>query len=290
MGLERTEYYRSPLLSLRYVRCRSAEKRMSSIEESEANTLVLPLRGVFVEHFSSGRQVVAEPNIGLICPRGTSSRVSHPVDSQDDCLAIDYSSECFSEMAGSAARVAGMYRLLSPSMMAARNLLWHRLARDIADALEIEEIAVGILSYCAQSLCLDSSYSRRNAKMRELVETAKVVLVSHPEKSWSLASLATALGCSPFHLTRMFRTYIGVPLHRYQMHTRLARAFDLLFETDLDLTSIALEAGFNSHSHFTSLFRRWIGFTPRQIREAMGTQRLKARKILTKLLAEPWTP
>lgn len=286
MSLERTEYYRSELLNLRYVRCRSAEKGMSDVENSDADTLVFPLRGVFVEHFSPRRHILAEPNLALIFPRGTASRVSHPVCVEDDCLAVDYSSECFQEIARSSRfTAAGAHALLSPSIMAARNLFCHRIARNAASELEIEETAVALLAYCAGFSPGHSLSSEPNSRMCRMIETARVVLLSHPEKPWNLSGLAKALECSPFHLTRMFRKYVGVPLHRYQLHTRLGRAFDLLLETDRDLTNIALELGFNSHSHFTAAFRRWIGFTPKQIREASRSQRFQARRIVETLLS-----
>ena len=44
----------------------------------------------------------------------------------------------------------------------------------------------------------------------------------------------------------------GLPLYRYQLRLRLARALDLLAQYD-DLTSLGLELGFSSHSHFSTL-------------------------------------
>jgi AraC family transcriptional regulator len=52
-----------------------------------------------------------------------------------------------------------------------------------------------------------------------------------------------------------------MPLYRYQLRLRLARSLDLLNQYD-DLTALALEVGFSSHSHFTAAFRRTYGRTP----------------------------
>jgi hypothetical protein len=43
MSLAKTEYYKSDLLSVRYVACRSAEKGLSDVESVDADTLILPL-------------------------------------------------------------------------------------------------------------------------------------------------------------------------------------------------------------------------------------------------------
>jgi AraC-like DNA-binding protein len=58
-----------------------------------------------------------------------------------------------------------------------------------------------------------------------------------------------------------------VSLHQYLTQLRLARALVELPHAG-DLTSLALDLGFSSHSHFTFAFRRAFGCTPSQFREA----------------------
>ena len=53
---------------------------------------------------------------------------------------------------------------------------------------------------------------------------------------------------------------------RYVMSRRLARARELLERTDRSALDIALDVGFKTPSHFTSLFRREYGVTPRAVR------------------------
>lgn len=286
MSLARTEYYRSALLSVRHVACRAAEKGTSDVECQDADTLVLPLRGAFIEHFSRGTQVLAEPNIALIFPAGCFYRVSHPVSADDDCLAVEFSEACFHEVleataTSSGAASPGTHSLLSPSAMAARNVLWRRLAQKFANPLEVEETGAALLSYALRWSRKNGAPRRRSWRVPQQIEVAKVMLLTHPERKWSLGSLARAVGCSPFHLTRLFRQNVGVPLHRYQLQTRLAMSLDLLLDTDRDLTTIALDLGFSSHSHFTASFRRSVGISPSRLRE-VASSRIAAeiRKIL----------
>jgi AraC family transcriptional regulator len=61
-----------------------------------------------------------------------------------------------------------------------------------------------------------------------------------------------------------------MPLYRYQLRLRLARALDLLDNYD-DLTALSLELGFSSHSHFSSAFRNAYGRTPSEFKySALG--------------------
>ena len=59
-------------------------------------------------------------------------------------------------------------------------------------------------------------------------------------------------------------------------------ALDAVLDSNLDLTSIALDTGFASHSHFTARFRAFFGLTPEALRRAAGSgQAAKLRKIMT---------
>lgn len=286
MSLVKTEYYRSSILTARWVACRSAHKGTGDIESSDTNRLILPLRGVCVMHFSRGTRVIGEPNVGLILPAGRSYRVSHPVTEQDDCFVVEYSSECFHDvmetvLISAGISSAGTHSFLSLPAIAARNLIWRRLEQNVANELEIEETGLALLSHALRRSHEQGRTHRRSSKIPRQIDIAKVVLLTHPEKNWSLTALARILDCSPFYLTRTFREYTGMPLHRYQLQTRLAKAIDLLLDSNQDLMTIAVNLGFNSHSHFTSSFRQSLGFTPNRLRK-IATSRIatEIRKIL----------
>lgn len=77
------------------------------------------------------------------------------------------------------------------------------------------------------------------------------------------------MGQSPVYLTQAFQQVEGVPLYRYHLRLRLARALDLLAAYD-DLTALGLDLGFSSHSHFTTAFSQAYGRTPSAFRGAVS--------------------
>jgi AraC family transcriptional regulator len=81
-----------------------------------------------------------------------------------------------------------------------------------------------------------------------------------------LADLAKLLGMSPFHFGRMFKQSIGISPHQYVIQQRVERAKRLLKQTDQAIIDIALECGFNSHSHLSKQFRQVTGVTPKEFR------------------------
>jgi AraC-like DNA-binding protein len=86
---------------------------------------------------------------------------------------------------------------------------------------------------------------------------------------------------SPFHLCRVFREMAGISLYDYVLHERLAQSLDTVLGGG-DLTGIALDAGFASHSHFTARFRRFFGCAPATLRRIATAERVgELRKIMT---------
>jgi AraC-like DNA-binding protein len=80
-----------------------------------------------------------------------------------------------------------------------------------------------------------------------------------------MGKVGRAVGASRGHLAEVFREVVGVSPYRYQLQLRLARAQELLMESD-DLAQLALDLGFSSHSHFTTAFRHRFGETPAHFR------------------------
>jgi AraC-like DNA-binding protein len=99
------------------------------------------------------------------------------------------------------------------------------------------------------------------------VDRAKLVLASDLARRWTLAEIATEVRGSPVYLTQVFQQVEGVPLYRYHLRLRLARALDLLAQYD-DLTALSLDLGFSSHSHFSATFREAYGCSPSEFRQS----------------------
>jgi AraC family transcriptional regulator len=85
----------------------------------------------------------------------------------------------------------------------------------------------------------------------------------------SLRAIADELGVHPVHLTRSFRREFGATLVDAVEILRIAYAKELL-AGPLPIAEIALASGFADQSHFTKVFRRATGTTPRRYRIALS--------------------
>jgi AraC family transcriptional regulator len=199
-------------------------------------------------------------------------RVTHPVPGGDACLTLAISEAQLREMApltflrDSATLAFRQQRLrIDARAQALAALLRHSLRQNIAEPLEAESLALTLVQ---RALGAHTTHGAgTSVGRRRLVDRAKLVLASNPARRWTLAEIAAEVPGSPVYLTQVFQQVEGLPLYRYQLRLRLARALDLLAQYD-DLTALSLDLGFSSHSHFSATFRKVYGRSPSEFRQA----------------------
>lgn len=100
-------------------------------------------------------------------------------------------------------------------------------------------------------------------RLRELLQK----LQSDPAQPLQLAVLAQSLGTTPRALSQSFRRHFGQSLLDHMVGMRMQAACAALSESDRPIALIADQLGFADQSHFTRVFKRQIGETPRRYRE-----------------------
>lgn len=267
-----TSLLETTTLSIRDIRCSGDCKHKTPSECATALHLVYPYRGAFMRHVGAG-ETVAEANQLVFFNEDEEYAVSHPVSGGDGCLSIAVDPALIRELApadqlaeGLATRFGRAHRGIDPRAQALVALLRHGLARGAMETLEAETLALTLIR---RSLGERTSHERATSYGREkLVDRTKLLLAADPGRRWTLAAIAREVGVSPVYLTQVFAQAEGVPLYRYQLRLRLARALDLLGDCR-DLTMLALDLGFSSHSHFTSAFRQLYGRSPAEFQRAV---------------------
>jgi AraC family transcriptional regulator len=124
------------------------------------------------------------------------------------------------------------------------------------DALALDEL-VGALTQDE-----GAAAARVTARARRAVERARQALAAQPEAQSGLSHIAHLAAASPFHLARCFRALTGRTLHGYRTRLRMAEALARLRGGEANLSALAADLGYSSHSHFTAVFRRSFATTP----------------------------
>lgn len=262
---------------VRDVRCTACRGGHQGSEECDsAANIVFPYRGSFIRRLGT-RSAQADPNQALFFNPGEGYRVDHPNDDGDDCLSIRFAPQWLEELGQDYVAfgngVPAFREAQSPISPATQLIVSRMRHAGPQDAVQLEHCAVVL---CRELFGRRPGRQRISPSRRRLVERAKRLLHSQPQRRWSLSELASELATSPVYLTQTFSDVEGTPLYRYQTRLRLAGALNALPECD-DLATLALDRGFSSHSQFTAAFLRSYGVTPSSYRrEVRGKQRTSA--------------
>ncbi len=121
-----------------------------------------------------------------------------------------------------------------------------------------------------------STASGTNALLRSEMTARQLRLATdyieaHLDEGLTLESISAATGMTQFRFARAFRKATGQSPRQFVIARRIECAKELLRSTDFDIVEIANRVGFATQSHFTTIFGRRCGTTPRRYRELRRT-------------------
>lgn len=270
--------------SLLLVRCAQSGKHAGPTGFIELPHFVLPLAGSYVWHTGQD-DIFADANRVLCFAGREEYSVSHPV-SGDVSICLMPSSMAISRILGTDQRNALSASRSWPTTFELQ-LLARQLVHRVFDAtpdLEIDENMLLVL----ELLISGSKLSRREVRVNQrAIRLAKEYVHENPHDKIALSEVAQRVGLNPVYLSQMFAKAEGVPLYRYARSLRLSAALNQLASSK-DITSLALDQGFSSHSHFTAVFSKSFHQTPSTVREMYRPRRLRTAdtRLMTRSLCE----
>ncbi len=287
--------YDSPLVRVQDYSCRIGCGGPGDEEHTDGNQIVLMRNGAFRKHFGR-RSVTADVNQAVFFSKESTYRVSHPVDCGDrgttlapsprvlndivrelDPSVDEHPERPFPFVTGpSHSELFWRHRELVLRLEAAETDPLEPLWADVAALQLIADVLEA--AFVRHGLAAASDNRRREgteADHADRAEAAKAYLASRMSERITLDDVAREVGASPFHLARVFQKRTGVPVHRYLTCLRLRASLERLADCPDDLTTLALDLGFSSHSHFADSFRREFGRTPSEVRRNASCRSLR---------------
>lgn len=131
-------------------------------------------------------------------------------------------------------------------------------------------------------------HARKEQTPNDARQRLRQLLARSSAAEWvnlSFEAVVQEVSCTPRHLSRVFREVAGMSFREKQARVRLARASELLRQTDVKVIDVALESGFQSLSLFNQMFRRHFGLSPTQWRK----QRQKKADAAFARRKAPWS-
>lgn len=105
------------------------------------------------------------------------------------------------------------------------------------------------------------------ADYRQALPKLRLQMTNQPQLDWSMEKSAKEIGISQSHLQRLYRELFGTTMTEDLICARVSRAEFLLLHTQLRITEIAAECGYQNETHFMRQFKKRKGMTPTQFRE-----------------------
>ena len=248
MPYERRTLFESELVAMEQVTLQAAAPAWSDEYEVASLRLLLPMTQSFECRLGAGNWT-CDARVALWLSPQQPYRLRRPWPRQSSLLLT------LRDADGCAGR-----REVAPAARAGLALLRSRWRRGQAARLEVEE---GLLAF-AQSLRRDADEA--SSAPHPAVERAREFLAHRFAQADSLAAIARAAHCSPYHLARIFRARTGTSLHGYRTQLRMLRALERLEAGERDLSALAADLGYSSHAHFTAVFTNTYAMGPAQLR------------------------
>ena len=113
----------------------------------------------------------------------------------------------------------------------------------------------------------ENSVKLKSSKLKELIDISINYIHNNFERDISLGDIAKYVFLSPSYFTRAFKEQTGMSPISYLLKIRIERAKEMLVDTGLKISDIALSVGFSNQQRFNEMFKKYAGLTPLQYRK-----------------------
>lgn len=156
-----------------------------------------------------------------------------------------------------------------------RNLLPSITRRELCSSLALDQLQLVLAAHLLQRY---GSHANPQVRFKGGLapwqkRCAAELLVEHLDGKVRLTRLATECGLSVSQFARCFKASFGMSSHQWLVTKRVDRAKELLRQTTLPLTDIAVQSGFGDQARFTRSFHSIVGTSPGRWRRHQGTIR-----------------
>lgn len=270
--------YESDFYRIMDFRCKCTDCRTSKPEYNITFCISFVRKGNFL--FNVFRQSLDSYNgCVLVTKPGYERTVTHTHTIPDECTIFEFKRDFFSQLLEHYGGIP-FFRdndwdstLIKTS--AETEFLHFQIIRLILNRsgskLQLDNMVMEVIEKVLQNITDYKPDHRINARLKQnhliTIERAKEYLSHHFTDDISLMQVATHCYVSPFHFSRLFKTFTGESPHQYLLSLRMKNAELLLRNTSQPVADIAFASGFNSIEHFTAAFKHKYDCPPAAYRQ-----------------------
>ncbi|MCF0073018.1 AraC family transcriptional regulator [Dyadobacter sp. CY261] len=266
--------YRSALVTIHDFRCQCGHCKVSATEYQREFSIAYVRTGNFV--FKSFRNDLdSHHGHFLISKAGFEYKVGHVHALPDQCTIFSVSPANLDQLlalnTGFASFVQNpdrhsMLARATPETEYLHHCIFNALNAKHFDKLRIEQLTVSLMEQVITGTSKQTAPKALSDKHKRgylpMIEKVKKLINDNICEDISLADLADAANISPFHFSRLFKQITAFTPYGYLLRSRLQNAHLQIAHTNLPVTTIAFESGFNSLEHFSAAYKTFFGKSP----------------------------
>lgn len=265
--------YESDFYRIMDFRCRCTDCRTSKPEYNAAFCISFVRKGNFLFNVFR-RSLDSYTGCVLVTKPHYERTVTHTHDVPDECTIFEFKNDFFAallEVYGALPffRDNDWHSTLIKTSAETEFLHFHIIKRVLTKTgskLQIDNAVIEVIEKVLSNITDYKPDLKINPRLKKnhliTLERAKEYLADHFTEDISLLQIATHCYISPFHFSRLFKTFTSVSPHQYLLTLRLKNAEWLLRNTAQPMADIAFTSGFNSVEHFTAAFKQKYNCPP----------------------------
>ena len=257
--------YRSDFYSITDFRCRCTDCRTSKPEYSKLFCIAFIRKGNFL--FNAFRNSLDSYNgCALVTKPGYEHTVTHTHQVPDECTVFELKTGFYKELnehfKEGFFRDEDLHSTLVKTNTEIEFLHYNilQLVLKSGHKLEIDQLVMEMIEKVLARITDYGPDSHINLRLKRnhlrTIELAKEFITKNFADDISLVDIASYCNVSPFHFSRIFKTFTSSSPHQFLLGTRLKHAELLLKNTALPVADVAYSSGFKSIQYFTNAFKQ----------------------------------
>ncbi|MDD3252789.1 MAG: response regulator [Lachnospiraceae bacterium] len=113
----------------------------------------------------------------------------------------------------------------------------------------------------------------RNQEPDSIITRAKDYIQQNFRRDLTLEEVAQTVGISPYYFSKLFKEEADVNFSEYLTEIRIETAKRLLSEREMSIKQVCIDSGYANPNYFSRIFKKWVGITPTEFRDAIYENR-----------------
>ena len=239
-----------------------------------------------VRFFADGQQILVKEGDGFFINSGRLHMARPEGDPASSYLCLDFHPRLMSSFSGSIFEEKYVKPYLSGESLnhmklsrrdAAQEAVLHQLENidklvrkaDFGYELKVEAAIIELWLHLIR--LSENTAAPAPSRSHDTAQEIISFLREHYQEDLGLNDVSRAVGFSSSECCRLFKRVTGGTILNYLKSYRLTRSIELLEETELPVSRIALESGFNGTSYYIESFKKELKMTPLQYRKEHRT-------------------